>query len=245
MSRFEKRITDEQIATARQKIADGSTLRATAAEIPCAPSTLSYRIKKAEQVDGAARRGQDDAWGEALVSARRGEDGGVDRVGPLEVLYEALQATKAGGQPDWATRLSAARAIAALRPQELEPTSPKEIPSEIVVFDLEPGAHPVMHRPRSTETETSSAEEEPRAPSAEASDEYKRMRDHRLFHYQPPDEPGLSTLIGEWVPARPNRPVDPNAIETITLIRTDDPATVEHWLAELSAGRLPASGESG
>lgn len=159
MPGFEKRVTDEQIATARQRIAEAATLRAAAAEIPCAPSTLSYRIKKAGQAEGAAAGGDDDASPDAALSARGEERSGADRVGPLEILRLALQATKANGQPDWSTRISAARALAALRPQELEPMAPKEIPSEIIVFDLEPGAHPVIHRP-SIQAEASAAEEE-------------------------------------------------------------------------------------
>jgi hypothetical protein len=95
MSRFEKRIADEQIATARRKIADGATLRAAAAEIPCAPSTLSYRIRKTEQAETAARGGRNDALSEAAVSPAGGHDVGVDNVGPLEILREALHATKA------------------------------------------------------------------------------------------------------------------------------------------------------
>jgi hypothetical protein len=36
-------------------------------------------------------------------------------------LRAALHATKASGQPDWAARLSAVRALAALPPEEVEP----------------------------------------------------------------------------------------------------------------------------
>jgi hypothetical protein len=192
MSRFKKRITDEQIAIARQKIAEGATLRAAAAEIPCAPSTLSYRIKKAEQAEAVTRGGGDDAWPEAPVSPPSVDGVGAGNVGPP--LREALQATKARGQPDWATRLSAARTLATLRPQELEPTSPKEITSEIVVFDLEPGAHPVIHRPRGLETETASAEEDAGSSSAEAAGKQQRPPNPRLFYYQPPDAVSPGTL---------------------------------------------------
>ncbi len=55
MARFEKRISDEQVRAARAKIAAGATLRSAAAEIPCAPSTLSVRIRKAEAAEGGAR----------------------------------------------------------------------------------------------------------------------------------------------------------------------------------------------
>ena len=240
MSRFEKRVTDEQIATARQRIAEGATLRAAAAEIPCAPSTLSYRIKKAGQAEGVSAGGDDDASPDAALSARGEERSGANRVGPLEILRLALQATKANGQPDWSTRISAARALAALRPQELEPTAPKEIPSEIIVFDLEPGAHPVMHRP-SIEAEASAAEEEAESNGAEASGEHEHLPNPCFFSYQPSGAEGADTLIGGWVPPRPDQPVDPSAVTSITFVRTDDPATADLWRAELSAGRLPVN----
>ena len=68
-------------------------------------------------------------------------------VGPAEILRGALRATKANGQPDWPTRVSAARALAALRPDEVE-REPEEAPPSTVVYDLPPGAEPVLHRPR-------------------------------------------------------------------------------------------------
>ena len=69
-------------------------------------------------------------------------------VGPAEILRGALKATKASGQPDWPTRVSAARALAALRPDEFEPQAEKEAPPSTVVYDLPPGAEPVLHLPR-------------------------------------------------------------------------------------------------
>jgi hypothetical protein len=45
---FEQRFSDEEVTAARRKIAAGASLRSAAAEIGCAPSTLSVRIKKAE-----------------------------------------------------------------------------------------------------------------------------------------------------------------------------------------------------
>lgn len=65
----------------------------------------------------------------------------LGELGPLEMLHAALVATKASGQPDWPTRLSAARAIAALPPEEDKPETedPPPRPS-IVVYDLPPGA---------------------------------------------------------------------------------------------------------
>jgi hypothetical protein len=69
-------------------------------------------------------------------------------VGPVEILRGALRATKANGQPDWPTRVSAARALAALRPNEVEPEAEEEAPPSTVVYDLRPGAEPVLHLPR-------------------------------------------------------------------------------------------------
>src|SRR6266849_4399368 len=136
MALFEQRISDDEVAAARKKIAAGASLRSAAAEIPCAPSTLSLRIKKAAEAeadarDPARRRAAEDARGGAV----RGE------VGPVETLRDAQHATKANGQPDWPTRVSAARALAALRPQEVKPETehqPQPAPS-IVVYDLPPG----------------------------------------------------------------------------------------------------------
>ena len=55
MARFERRISEDDVTAARQKIAAGTSLRSAAAEIPCAPSTLSVRIRKAEVAEGNAR----------------------------------------------------------------------------------------------------------------------------------------------------------------------------------------------
>ncbi|HLG07579.1 MAG TPA: hypothetical protein VI409_02790 [Gaiellaceae bacterium] len=71
MARFEKRISDEQVNAARAKIAAGATLRSAAAEIPCAPSTLSVRIKKAEAAEGT--RGQALLSEQELLAAGRPE----------------------------------------------------------------------------------------------------------------------------------------------------------------------------
>jgi hypothetical protein len=51
MGLFEQQFSGEQVAAARQAIAAGSSLRAAAAAIGCAPSTLSVRIKKAEAAE--------------------------------------------------------------------------------------------------------------------------------------------------------------------------------------------------
>jgi hypothetical protein len=53
------------------------------------------------------------------IAARAGAVSGD--VGPVEILRGALLATKASGQPDWPTRVSAARALAVLRHEEVEP----------------------------------------------------------------------------------------------------------------------------
>lgn len=157
MARFEQRITEEEVTAARRKIAAGATLRSAAAEIPCAPSTLSVRIKKAEAADDARGRaavrydehrpGQQAPEHPDLRAAAAGEDAIPGYVGPVEILRGALLATRANGQPDWPTRVSAARALAALRPDEVEP-EPEEAPPSTVVYDLPPGAEPVLHRPR-------------------------------------------------------------------------------------------------
>jgi hypothetical protein len=51
MALFEKQYSEEQVAAARKKIAAGASLRRAAREIPCAPSTLSLRIRKAKQAE--------------------------------------------------------------------------------------------------------------------------------------------------------------------------------------------------
>jgi len=167
MARFEQQISDDEVTAAREKIAAGASLRSAAAQIPCAPSTLSVRIRKAEQAEADARdpaRSRDSEQRTAqgapeqpdlrALAAREGAD--PSQVGPLEILRGALQATKASGQPDWPTRLSAARTLAALRPAELEPKT-QPAPST-VVYDLPPGAEPVLHRPREAAAATSDAE---------------------------------------------------------------------------------------
>jgi hypothetical protein len=117
----------EQVAAARAKIAAGESLRAAAAEIPCAPSTLSVRIKKAEAAEDAD-----------LIRAGLPAREPAESVGPVEVLRGALNATKANGQPDWPIRVSAARTLAALRPEEVDP-DPEDEPedeADTIVYDL-------------------------------------------------------------------------------------------------------------
>jgi hypothetical protein len=126
VARFEQRISEADVTAARNDIAGGASLRSAAAKIPCAPSTLSLRIRKAEQAvagarhragirDNAEQREAEHAEPHA-IAAREGVPGDV---GPVEILRGALLATKASGQPDWPTRVSAARALAQLRPEEL------------------------------------------------------------------------------------------------------------------------------
>jgi hypothetical protein len=152
MARFEQRITDEQVAAARRKIAAGASLRSAAAEVPCAPSTLSDRIKKAEAVeaDALARAGIDNSGARRVKRTGKTREGAVrdDALGPVEVLRGALSAIRANGQPDWPTRVTAARALATLRPELVEPPAEHESAPARVVYDLAPGSAPVLHRPQ-------------------------------------------------------------------------------------------------
>jgi hypothetical protein len=152
MGLFEKQYSDEQVVAAREKIAAGTSLRAAAAEIGCTPSTLSVRIKKAEAAEADARirlgirdrRPPPPTRAESEPPASDGREGTLAAGGdPVEVLRGALQATKANGQPDWQIRLSAARMLAALPPEEPEPEPEPE--SETVVYDLPPGSSPILH----------------------------------------------------------------------------------------------------
>jgi hypothetical protein len=133
---FEQQFSDEQVAAARRKIAAGTSLRAAAAEIRCAPSTLSVRIKKAEAAASDARV-------RVGIPVRTREDTLAAGGDPVEVLRGALQATKANGQPDWQIRVSAARMLAALPPEEPEPEP--EPDSATLVYDLPPGSSPILH----------------------------------------------------------------------------------------------------
>jgi len=150
MARFEQRITNGQVSAARRKIAAGASLRSAAAEVPCAPSTLSDRIKKAEagEADALARAGIDKSGGRRVRRTGKTPEGAVtdDAPGPVEVLRGALMAIRASGQPDWPTRVTAARALATLRPELVEP--PAEHEPAVVVYDLAPGSAPVLHCPQ-------------------------------------------------------------------------------------------------
>jgi hypothetical protein len=152
MARFEQRITDEQVAAARRRIAAGASLRSAAAEVPCAPSTLSERIKKAEaeEADALARVGLDKSGRRRARRTGKTAEGAVsdDAPGPVDVLRGALLAIRASGQPDWPTRITAARALATLRPELVEPPTEREPAAALVVYDLAPGSAPVLHRPQ-------------------------------------------------------------------------------------------------
>jgi len=242
MALFEQRVSEDEVTAAREKIAAGASLRAAAAEIPCAASTLSTRIKKAEQAEDAAgdraRMGDnghravqvagDDPDLRALPAAAGAVPGAV---GPVEILRGALLATKASGQADWPTRVSAARALAALCPEEVKPKPEHKPQPSTVVYDLPPGSNPVLHRARITG---------PKAPvrDAEAPTEQLPTAAY-LFSYQPPDGP--LELIGNWFPHLPDQASD--GVSTVRLATTEDAETAERWRAELTAGRLPQTSE--
>jgi len=243
MARFEQRISEDDVTAARQKMAAGASLRSAAAEIPCAPSALSVRIKKAKAAEA-------DAGGEAALptnehrtaprapghpDARAIGAGGDARPGdggPVEILRSALLATKANGQPDWPTRLSAVRVLAALRPEEFEPKKEQPAEPSIIVYDLPPGAAPVLHR-------ASEGAEAPVSHADEPSVEPPSSTSTHIFICEPPE--GGSVFIGTWSPADPDQSAD-NV--SIVMHRTGERETAERWLAELSAGSLPMSAEN-
>ena len=145
-----------------------------------------------------------------------------------------MQATKASGQPDWPTRVAAAKTLAALRPDEVEQVEPENeqqpTPS-IVVNDLPPGAGPVVHR-ASSGGERPSAADTPPAKQPPDSDDY-------TFVYEPPD--GKHDIIGSWSPPRLDQSANGFVLR---MVCTDDPAEAEHWRAELAAGRFPVDIEN-
>jgi hypothetical protein len=229
MPRFEKRITDEEIAAAREQIAAGMSLRDAATEIGCAPSTLSYRIRRAIQAEAAESMGNVAPTARpGVLAPSAGSDAGTSQPGPLDVLREALQATKADGQPHWPTRISAARTIATLRPEELDP---KETPEPLItVYDLPPGATSVLHRARSKEAERQDGAESP--PQVQEHVGVDQLpRNTLTFLYLPPpesDDPGGT--IGEFKPAIPGG---------FAIVFTHDPEEAASWRADLIAGRVP------
>jgi hypothetical protein len=242
MARFEKRITESEVAAARDAIAAGSSLRSVAATIPCAPSTLSVRIAKAKAAEAEA--GGPTAIGNTEIGTSQpgtghpaasvigaGESVRTGAVDPLEILRTALQATK-NGQPHWPTRLAAVRMLATLRPEEFH-RSADEQPTEpsIVVFDLERCAVPVLHRARK--------EEEPPVSSEDADPPlHETSSTHHVFSHETPD--GERVLIGTWSPLRR----DESAVVAGVLHTTDNAGEAERWRAELSAGGLPTGAEN-
>lgn len=241
MARFEQQISEHDVTAARKKIASGASLRSAAAGIPCAPSTLSVRIRKAEAaeayVDGGmiganeqhAAQSASGQPGSPTVNAGQGALSG--EVGPVEILRGAMFATRANGQPDWPTRVSAVRTLVTLRPEEIEPKKEEEPREpEIIVYDLPPGASPVLHRPPlGTEATVGNAD----APSAG----HPTSSTHHMFNYRPADSE--SVLIGMW--STPG--VGDSAGATILAYETGEGEEAERWRAELSAGRLPVSSE--
>ena len=162
----------------------------------------------------------------ALRAISAGETPPGGEVGPVETLRGALQATKASGQPDWPTRVAAVKALAALRPDAVEQVEPEQPTPSIVVYDLPPGAGPVVHHASSGGETAVSAADTP--PAKQPPDSYGYM-----FSYDPPG--GKHDIIGSWTPPR----LDPSANTFVRIVPTDDPAKAEHWRAELTAGRFP------
>jgi hypothetical protein len=240
MARFQKRITESEVAAAREAIAAGSSLRSAAARIPCAPSTLSVRIRKAEAAEPEAcgtstsvnNDGHTDRSGTgqpATSGLRESKEGGV--VEPLEILREALKATR-NGQPHWPTRLAAVRMLATLRPEEFDRSDTEQEGPSIVVYDLEPGAVPVLHRARE--------EEEPPLGAAGARSETDLTESNaHTFTYEPAGEDRV--VIGVWSPAMLG---DSTRVVNFVFHATDDPEEANRWRAELSSGHLPLMGEN-
>jgi hypothetical protein len=229
---FEKRISDEAVRLARNQIAAGQSLRAAAAAIGCAPSTLSVRIRKAEADENRIRlavEGRTDSRKSPKRSAPRGKsEAGIDPVG---VLREALSATKSGGEPDWRVRLAALKQLAELRPDEFapEPNQPNEYP--ILVHDLAPDAPPVLHLAGGTLVEVALRYLHP-PPTPEP----QSLNTHTFIRQEIPDgrfNQREEFCIGIWTPYGVSAEGHSLSHET------SDPEQAELWRAELSAGRLP------
>jgi hypothetical protein len=141
------------------------------------------------------------------------------------VLQGALAASKATGQPDWPTRLSAARTLAAL-PAE-QPERVEEPAVSIVVYDLPPSAQPVLvqHRPAAGTA----------APSSELAPAPPQPAHAQFFRYQPAE--GQRVAIGSWTPPRANQSA--NGVVSVQFCTTEQRETADLWRTELAAGRLP------
>jgi len=148
---------------------------------------------------------------------------------PVETARGALQATKASGQPDWPTRVAAVKALAVLRPDEVEQVEPENeqqpTPS-IVVYDLPPGAGPVLHRGSSGGETPVSAADTPLAKQPPDSVGY-------TFVSEPPG--GKNDILGSWSPPR----LDQSADSFVKIMISDDPAEADHWRAELAPAGFP------
>jgi hypothetical protein len=123
--------------------------------------------------------------------------------------------------------------LAALPPEDVEPETEHKPTPSIVVYDLPPGADPVLHRaPKRAEAPVSPAEgpsEQPPAPNT-----------HTFFYDAPNGEGGV---IGSWSPAGLDQSQD--GVFQVSICRTDDRETAELCgRAELDAGRLPQSTEN-
>jgi hypothetical protein len=200
----------EQAGSGSQRGPSGLTYAEAGAIVGRSKRTITRWLQNSEQ---------------RLIAEREGALPG--EVAPVEMLRAALHATKASGQPDWAARLSAVRALAAPPPEEGEPEPQPSTPS-IIIYDLPPGATPVLHRPASGAAEAP-ATAAPEPPSEQA------VPDTRVFYYQSPD--GQSEMIGTWSPA--TRGDSPQDVVKALVSITDDRETSERWPAELAAGKLP------
>jgi len=224
MARFEQRITESEVNAAREAIAEGASLRSAAAKIPCAPSTLSARLKKA-----VARGSQ-----VVVQTNGSGEHDPVEKtVQPLEVLRGALLATKTNGEPHWPTRLAAVRMLATLRPEEFASTKEeRRTEPSVVVFDLEPGAVSVLHRPLRNDEPAVTSEDVPQA----------RHEISATFHNF-----SLETPDGEWLPIGSWSAPTPDGAITVSGVfhRTVSAEEAERWRSELSAGIFPTDIEDG
>ena len=151
---------------------------------------------------------------------------------PLDILRNALLATKPNGHPHWPTRLAAVRMLATLRPEEFERSEEQERSEpQVVVFDLEPGSIPVLHRAHMEEEPARVSSEDAQPPPKDAS------CDVHTFSHETAN--GERVLIGTWSLL----PRQESAIISGIFHTTDNAEEAERWRSELSAGRLPVGAE--
>lgn len=232
MARFEQRISDEAVKLARDQIAAGQSLRAAAAAIGCAPSTLSLRIRKAETAEARLALAVDGQKGsrKSAKRLRQGEEGeALDD--PVEVLRSALSARRSDGEPDWRVRISALKLLAALRPDEFAPKEDRsDAEPPITVFDLPPDSPPVLHLPECTVEQALRDSWDPAAipePPSQHTHVFTRTVPKRFP--QVDDE----FVLGVW------RPYGHKPAAAIRYHEALDPELAARWTAELAAGRLP------